>query len=764
MRKFFFHFHVFFVVLLSNGIALSQNVDALAQQIKEISEESKYDSIGMTCYPGDSLSTCVNKLFLSINRNTSSGLYFLSSIDSGGFQSYDPLIHTYIIFESASRSSIAELKQILKYAKVEIPQVESSLFLLSDRQLLSYYHQLLLTYYRNGEFSSSDKPAIEHAFQQVIFQIEGELVKRELLPSNPREIAERETLLSKRFKLAVRINDFAVKEAIYFADNHPEVLKIRKEVALAVVEVQEIEKILGVPNAGERNHRDLFTDQTVKDRLASLEMGKKKVEQEINIKRGYASNQIVHLRMIEEAIDAERNWLYKDYAKRILSSSISVRGPPASFTLDDYLEKLNKVKESTFKQHYNRECKKWEVLNEGNPEWKGVYIGASKGYMRPTNVSEYLKAVSNEYYKTLPLLPEKANLLRIEFEYISRVVNLGTPPIYSPIQSDMGALNRHESNLKLASQNLLAKITRLGNYAPRWMHQELQILNNEIAHLIEVKKKTISIPNRERYTQTGDIFYSNMNTNTDKVETQFESLSLISNEKIALEIIDAQINSLEVEATKYGSNPPLRIERALKDLKEIRLSNDMSRIISQYRQYAPYANLENIIESRLGHNDYFKEGVSSDDLNKVYDEIKPAKQNIRAKIVEVQDKIRIDNIVRNIDNQQLKDFYKVKKMVGKGELDKMDIDWRPPQNAEKANIMKLRKNPGGIWLSPEGNPIPKQVSITQDWIEMKGGETCPDGYTEWLLNDDTKDKVCFPTIPSNGFYDQIWIKKIGLWF
>lgn len=807
------------LIFFSFSIQGQENLQEVNNRINQLEDENRYLNLDSSLVQGISVTDFIYKTDLEINRELSNKLQLLRYLA-------DPLISTtnletppnsggnatnifaknYAISKTRIAGLIEENNQVAKITGFSKQPITNPLDLLTDRQLRTSHFQMVKLYAENNGFP--DRKDIQNIFIEEIIFLEAGMQKRGFIPVNTTGIADFSKKMSRTIQLMSEINYQVKLEALYFADNSPLVLDAREQVALLSREIREIYTSMGVTKDNLPKFRDLLTDYTIQDRISSLELGLKNAEVEYQLKRHYANEKFTLAKNLEKAIVQEKKWYVEEKLHKITETSWSNRGPPpppppidfeanpipkqpsggSGNTLDDFLdktqiEKINNKSRKTFDRVYRRQVEKFKAATS-KANWASVKnTPTGYSFFPESDAINYFKSQAKEYYKVLPIDPIEASLIDVEInEAIKFFGNKQGINKNSFLENDLPTLNEILKDLRIAKkyrQKSLAGNNPLDNHITE---KELAKLNEAEQAIEEIRKKSkinLEANLQQKIRLTGDSF----NRPPPEVEKwiQNKDVSIHKfNEIFYLNVLNEQRRILEKHQVINGNNT--NIKKRLTTLKQIDKINTTARLIGNYRELSPYISTINATESFLNN---LEKGGGFDNLelrqflNKMenqsfFEEIRAKRNNIYSKMANIY-----ADLQRSGNKAQMpKSMYSDLKMINKNitatpeniknnlnrTVDVANMKWSTNQDLNKLKDMKFSKAPGGIWLSPNGNPISRVILPEQNWEIIPEYQSCPldQKYTTWQLDDTTK--ICFPKTDQQFSNYQHWTNTLQPWF
>jgi len=785
------------------------------EQIQAIELQGQYRSLEESYYSGDSLYLYLSRTRLAINRETRKGVNFLINVDFEALNSpsqnsgySEKLLKAYIHTKAKVNRLLEESNRVAKYAKWGSEKIGSSYETLTDRQIRLLHYHLSQVYAENNGLEGWEK--IKESVNAEFKLAEQELQRRALFPATLVDKPNLGELLSRRTMLIDQINLHARQQAEQFVDNRATQFESVRNAQDKLLQIHEIDRSLGIAEDKLPSLRDLFSDFTVKQRILTLELAANKLDKDIAIKRHYALEALLLKDRILTAAEAEKKWYAKVKLHEAAMRTNPPRGPPfelppfpnapkpdgsvpdipMDFFLDESrIGKINKKSRDAFEKTITREIDRFKAFNLDAAEI--INLGTkSSGTQKPVAINDYasyITALQHEYYKTLSIDPVRAELARVEYDEAIKYFSSGKKPFRNTsfLENNPGALNQYLKDVRIVRNAKAKKITAQGDYAPPWSKIELEQLDRAISDLEKAseraKQRFSSNTRLEQLSNSGDIF-SRPPPDIEAWITENDArLYKLDHEEFYLRVKREQQKTLEKQRVRYGGDVPPSVEKRLVANKSDQAVNEMSKILGVQRELAPHLSKIKAIDNSFGRNyassealqyasKYLEEGSSP---RRIYDDIKLKQVALQNKIVDLHANLQNEKIRASIPDHLYKDYSDAKKAMPRSTTLRKNIDvdvanWRPNQDFAKLKAMKFNKDPGGIWLTPEGFVVEKVAPPAVNWTVIRGKDVGCDildpskEYTQWKLDQKGKEKICFPA--ENESISQPKKTQVKLWF
>ena len=753
-----------------------------------------------------------NSSYLRINEELNYQINLLSSLNFAEQSSQDKgsnnkLIQEYITSKANSKASITELNQLAKLGKFNNPDLENPFELAGDRNLRDYHHRLLKIYMEQNGFQKQGQEHFRSIFRDLIGEIEQEVKNRGFFPMSKDGIPEFTEKYAERFRNIEILNRAATLEAKHFVDGSPLFLESRKEALTALENIRQIDESFGIKEDKLPKLRDLLTDATVTERIATFEIGLDHAEKQTKLKRYYDTNAKVLSKKISAALAAEIQWFYLNQKHEVILKGNSKRGPPdippptidihsdplppkkpsggsGGITLDDFvsskdLEKIDKKTQRSFNKVFEFEIERFKAYNLNNPSWNNVknsFIRTNLPYSGTIiDFNSHIKGLVTEYYRNMPLDPVKSTIIDAEIRQTLNFYSKG-PKLSrtSFLGNDLVTISLIEENLKAGIRAREIEITT-NKLSPPWRKKEIDVLNKGLIEIREAKLnaiKNLSDPKLNQVKAYGDLFDRPPPEVSNWLSSNKPNVEDLDNEKFALQVEQAKRNSLEKLRAVFGDDFPPSAKQNLAKIKQTQTVNEATKILATYQDYAPYASKLKPIEFAVSQPGF----ESSEKMKFVLTIFENDFVDIKAKENALH--IRLDRLFKDLQNPELRsnipsELYDRAAKAKKSLPSDVKItgvnpeieNWRPNQDFEKLKNMKFSKDPGGIWLTPAGVPLKKIQMIEENWTVIPDNKACPlNTEVEWKLKNQFEEKICFPspnkeTTPSNN-----WINQLEPWF
>jgi hypothetical protein len=714
------------------------------------------------------------------------------------------LIQNYTISQAVLASKIEEVNTLGKLTKTPGDDLHSPYQIFSDWQLRQYHFSIQEIYALNKGFVQSDQSSLKKIYDGVSAEIEHELNKRGLYQSGGRHTTP---LLQKRFELISALNQLATKEAIHLVDNSPLIIETRGELIKYTQELINVEEKLGnriaqIDKGGNSLFltRQYLTESTILERLKILNDGLRNVQSKHKIVFHYDGVIQLHIDNLNAQIAQEKSYLYFEKNHQAVLKGLKIRGPPddpgprrfnetpyprppagsggpGDITLDNFLSesefyKIEKKSQKTLKRAIEREYSKFKTLNLEKPEWQQVdkYRRKLSFSERSINTFNYLKFLSSRYYQNLTIDPAEAAICKANFEgAIDHIPsgNVNKPSPINFIENDPILLARLEKALSNAIDYKSTRITKLGDYAPPWLEQEVKDLRKERNKIQEARAKiNKNLKAGITPTRPPPILKNWLWRAPKYITSEFQ------NESFQLELLKKERSELQKVKTKYGLSAPPSIGTRTAQIDNLILGNEMCKTLKAFQDYskdAAYIKLwENILANR-------KEGGLGSELapliskKESLQEIKKTEQIIKSGLdnaVKYQQRIITQ---MSLPIELVSEVSKARRTL-KGQRKSAESlknnRYRANQDLQKIKTMTKTnmKDPGGIWLSPNNIKIPPtSLFFGEDlWYYKEGFGGCLYGYDSWDVSTESDDIICIRKNHAGPPLNH-WTKTITPW-
>ena len=759
--------------------------------------------------------------FLRIADELNEQVAVLSSFEAGldGDNPYSPrnkrILEFIAVSEGQIKARLTELNLLAEICKLGGNKLSSPFSLVSDWQLKDYHHRLLKTYALNNGFANEAALPVRNYYESFLAQLETELISRQILPTiNLKRSPGLEEKLTQRLTMVEELNRLARQEAYLLVDYSPLLIDNRASIAQKVREIRHLDRKMGIPEKKLPVALELLDEYTMKSRLETMEHGARQLKIKNNLTRHYAIYSEIHLAVVEESIEKEKKWLYTQKRQAVVANGISARGPPdtepplyftddifpkspgsgpGSLTLQTFLDDAGKEKisiagQKAYEKTIRQMRERFQAYNLNLPNWHDV---KSVRY-RPPNfdsevnkVESYLKRFSANYFLTLPSDPAEAALNRAAFE--TAIEKLATGAGIEPQKVKIADFIVNDRALSIAAEEGLvngiqawekALAEGKGVYHP-WLQGELENMKAQLESLRKAMPESETrLPIDEPWKKKGGF---------DRPPPLVEELcrmniarfeEITTNEAFVKTIYEAQEQALKKIGATYGIHAPASIGARLNHINSLKTTNQVANKLQTFREYAKYVNYIKALDSYKGGSEYSNDFART--VNAIFDSgfdyegIKAKESSLRADF---------DGLSKNLSRNKTKlpdrirgDIENAREVLPKSKNKGISPDielWRPNQDLEKLKSMTQAKDPGGIWLSPEGlvfnkikmpelewKILPKEASCYYEPLDEISYEENPYYSEEWLLND--HEKICFLKskiqIPLHH-----WLKQYGSW-
>ncbi len=686
---------------------------------------------------------------------------------------YSPTYNNRLLNELlGSESRVAShLNKLNIKAQQKIPNAFS---VLSNGTLHGLWHELMFNKTGSIEFGENSA-LIAKRYKKTLSAIDKELASRgSFLRFNNKE---NRGVIQRRFELVAQINESARLESLYLIDRSPEVVSEQLRIVQFYNEIKEIDLQLGVSEELLPKMRDLLTSDTMNERLKILQMGKKSVQVEHYMTREYFLTTGYHLEKIEAQEAQEKKWILQREIEAITRSN-GYRGPPYSspdpifklppgisprsfqdidpdLTLDKFIDSedvqniSSKDRKGLAKLWKQRKKLLGALLDNGT--WSTAYFDIPKGTEKEFvfGTPEYLKARTQIYYESLSIDPVKAASLEAELTTIYKNIYpdqpltgisawLGDDPITtSKILEilDNGIRAREEISVKQ------------GIHTPFHIKEEINLLTNA--------RKTVSghldmIVNR--------VAEGLPVTRPPPIEFT---------EALFKRITQAQIENMKLLRVRYGTFEPASIVYWLNKLNLHQEINTIANNLTRMQEMKPYRTLLHTLNIAADG------GMMSEQLSDKLETLYAIEDwpEFEAKLASLESELRhvIQKTSRLGARELLSaDFYtqleQGKNLSTQGsrpQVAKQDISkWRASPELTRFNELSGLKDPGGIWLTPDGEvPICETNSVQWTVETSYYGQCWHEDAVRWQLDDE--HFICFPK-KDQPTIDH-WLKNVMIW-
>lgn len=641
-------------------------------------------------------------------------------------------LENYIASEALIAAKLDEINFVSNTAQISKKAFLRPHQVLTDWQLRSKHQELAKAYITNESFAGEENWRIfKPIYENTLAALETELRERGFFFKKANLSTVTKQLIDNRFVMVERFNQIARKEVMNFVDASPLMIENRVELAQIALKIDQIDEELGIELNKRPKYRELLTHETVLFRIETLEHGKRSAETKHAVMRHLDSDTQLLITKIKEQLFEEKSWFYKEKNSKSIGKSYSTRGPPLDVsTLSDFINEakaalISKNKSKVFESTVKQWTEYYKALNLNSPRWINYKFHTNQA--KPLNFNSLESFLQNHakcYYERLSTSTVEAIRHKVIFETVAEVAfgKNNEPKMIDFINGGTTELIQYKYNLE-------QKIALHNQYAEPSDELELN----------EIKKHIEEISNRDQIQIKREF---KIGVNRNRPPPNFEEL--------ILKIYDAEALSLKELAARYANiSVPPSIEIRLKEIEKIRITNNAATIFQGYSQFTEESSIYKIMKYLYPESELVKEY----DLN----------CHIWATTL---DDIYYKTNLSNSEDMPLILYEKIKNAhscmpTGKKSAN-LKILSRSPQDIEKYKSMTLRKNPGGIWLSPKGFQIKPKEKIDFDWKLLEVNSNCTTSATEWQIDSLGTQKICFSqNYPQPN--TQHWLYQIKLW-
>jgi len=772
-------FAFFSLLIWQSAIAqyLSDQVDYLIYE-HDFLRDSDSTEVGISLNPWQTLPNYYRSTYLYLHDELQDQLDQLIEIgplprfpltDPGGRQ----ILEEHIAAEGRMVAKIKELDLVSKAAKISGSPLPSPYYLLPDWQLRSYHHQLSKTFALNEGFSGEEMETFKAVYDNALGALERELRERGMFPKSIKSVPNWQQLLQDRFECVEALNFSVRQEAVHLVDyNSGLVFEEQVRIAALTEQIAAIDEKLGIEPDKRANVRHLWTEETVVFRIEILEYGKKTVHEKLCATRAYSDDNLLHLTVIDEQLAQEKKWLYFEKNHQVVKKGYTSRSPPndlppivfeeppfpkelsfGDLTLDRFLDEtkvasIEKNKEAAFEKAVTRHLDRFKAYYLDRPQWSdNIRVTKYASSTPPKTPESYLRFLAIRHLETMSLGQfGQAGQYKAAFDVTMQRLypDENSSPV-SLLEDQPAKLHELEIKLRQAHQNAEKRVAAYGNMATPAMHYEAVELKTTLEQVKAIRESAPPSPRLEK----GQKVNRPPPSWTDWPE-------IINNEAHVKAVLIAEKQSLERTKAWYGIDVPASVEYQLKTINETLVANEMASSLGEYQKYAEDASDLKILKrySEL-FPDLFpdvkelevRQAALFTDFDETFERAKSfGEKSVPPKLFEA---------ARNAH----------KSLKGSKKGVKGDGVWRPNQDLDKIKSMNLAKDPGGIWLSPNGFEIPPVISLDLQWKPVPVDEGCPnyDDF-EWIIDPDAEDVeiICFPSI-QKSLIAQHWLNQIKSW-
>jgi hypothetical protein len=574
---------------------------------------------------------------------------------------------------------------------------------------------------------------------------------------------------------------------------------MRGQLADLTEQIQAIDKSLGISIDQLPTTRDLLKEKTVLARIEILEFGLKNLQAKYHITRHYDGVLELYLEKIEEQLSQEKEWLYRQKNHQIVIQGLKTRGPPGDnpplkfedvpfskppsgggspgdLTLDRFLNEakiasLEQKKQQAFEKLTLRELKRFLAYNLEAPKWQGFGAPRLKPSLSvPTNDPHKILAhLAERYFAFLTTDPAETAMNKAEYETTLKYFtnNLENPKNLDPLaflENDNEKLADLERSLKSGIQAREKRTADLGIYAEPWLEIETNDLKVHLDAVKKARQRLAAKPVVE-HSQAGNlpppVVFQN---DIENFDIQFESYHL--------DVLEAQKKGLQKVSAIYGVDAPASVGARMAQINSTMTVNEICNTLQNYNEYskdAAYVRYwENLIDKfkTAETNDGFFQRLIEDIGVDAFSETKNQERAIFTSLDNALSLMRNSATKTAIPEILYENARKAHNSVSMGvkvNYVTKDQRWRPNQSLKKMQGMTRLKEPGGIWLSPQGIELNPNNALDFQWVYVESDEGCPENHTEWILDPEDPEKICFPITSSKSSTVQHWVNNLQPW-
>jgi len=722
----------------ARGQNLSKSVDQTTGQFQNTLDNKS-----------DSLEGYYNKHYLLIGGYLALQSKLLSQINpkkpgKAGKQALAILLQA----EAKIKKAMLGLETVSKQFKYRGNKFGSQFQIISNVELKGMHHELMVYFEQFGkELNQPRTKPLKNFLFNYQKQIQRELSQRNVFPKSFAKA--KFPLLQQRHELIKKLNQLAIQEAQNLIDGSPLTISTREKMGITSTQINKLDQQLGitVENADMRQN---LTLNSVERRIEILQEGYKEVQKKHHIKRHLDLETGSQLKIIDENLANEKNYIFKIQKHEILKNAINIRGPsqdpPKCLTclpkppndkpltpLDPGLtQKARELGDQKLKNTLNKQYALFKAYLSESFIQDGVKseILPKDIFSKNTNVGNYMRHKAKTYFEVINNDVKQAFLAKASFDFDRKAIGINKKLVPAQFLSnaEKQLIANNLTNIKKALEKQKAS---QGITAPKWIDKAIILINKELDNLkIPPPIDLPSLPQE-------------ILTRPPPPPNELGELARLEHQKRALQKSKA-ILGVDV--------PPSMINK-YQEIKKVIKTHQSMNLLASADQYANNQALMKFIEflpkKRLEENKQLKALVSK---------VNTQKKKLAQKVGETLRKSAKDlpqAVVKNLKGLQ-RTLPRLKQPIKVDELIPI-----PSQDFKKLTTMTKAKTPGGIWLTPEVLLKVKNNKLYEEsWTEHKANYACKGHHEEWLLDEHTK--ICFTSkLKYNA--QTYWISQLKPW-